>query len=117
MLSALRGHWRRFIATASHKKGGQLFSVPIGGALVKQQFALGGSGSLYMYSWVDANYRPGMTAEEAAAFVTKGLSHAIARDGSSGGSARLVTLTEAGADVKYVKYDDLPFQINAETLM
>lgn len=38
-------------------KGGQVFSIPIGGAMVEQDFAIGGSGSTYIYGLVDAEYR------------------------------------------------------------
>jgi 20S proteasome subunit beta 1 len=34
--------------------------------------AVGGSGSSYIYGYVDANYRPDMTREEAEAFVATG---------------------------------------------
>lgn len=54
--------------------GGQVFSIPLGGSLVKQPFAIGGSGSTYIYGWVDANYREGMTKEQCVEFVRNGLS-------------------------------------------
>lgn len=38
-------------------KGGQVFSIPIGGAMVEQEFAIGGSGSTYIYGYVDSAYR------------------------------------------------------------
>ncbi len=38
-------------------KGGQVFSIPIGGAMVEQDFAIGGSGSTYIYGYVDSAYR------------------------------------------------------------
>ena len=44
----------------------------------------GGSGSSYIYGFVDSAYRPGMSAEEAQHLVRTAISHAMARDGSSG---------------------------------
>lgn len=38
-------------------KGGQVFSIPIGGAMVEQDVAIGGSGSTYIYGLVDSEYR------------------------------------------------------------
>ena len=64
--------------------GGAVWEIPLGGACVKQPFAIGGSGSSYIYGFVDSVYRPGMNREEALAFVRKAISHAMARDGSSG---------------------------------
>ena len=46
----------------------------------------GGSGSGYIYGFCDKNWRPGMTEEECKAFVVQSVSHAMARDGSSGGN-------------------------------
>ena len=34
-------------------EGGQVFEVPLGGTLMKQKFAIGGSGSTYIYGLVD----------------------------------------------------------------
>ena len=36
---------------------------------------LGGSGSTYMYGWIDAEYKPGMSKTECEEFVKKELHH------------------------------------------
>lgn len=91
--------------------GGQVYALPLGGTLVRQDYALGGSGSTYIYGWVDANYRTGMTREECEEFVRRGLSHAMARDGSSGGIIRLATIDEKGVNRQFVsKLPYLPEQ-------
>ncbi|OWZ11183.1 Proteasome subunit beta type-6 [Phytophthora megakarya] len=92
-------------------KGGQVFSIPIGGAMVEQDFAIGGSGSTYIYGLVDAEYRPDMTKDECQQFVKKALAHAMARDGSSGGVIRTVTITENEVVRDFTSGDDLPFVI------
>ncbi|RLN86311.1 hypothetical protein BBJ28_00010348 [Nothophytophthora sp. Chile5] len=92
-------------------KGGQVFSIPIGGAMVEQDFAIGGSGSTYIYGLVDAEYRPDMTKEECQRFVKKALSHAMARDGSSGGVIRTVTITESEVVRDFISGEQLPFSI------
>merc|ERR1719421_2105470 len=73
------------VAGWDEHKGGQVFSIPIGGALIQRPYSIGGSGSTYIYGFCDAYYRPGMTADQCVEFVQKALSHAMARDGSSGG--------------------------------
>lgn len=90
--------------------GGSLFSIPLGGALVKEEVAVGGSGSSYIYGYIDANYRPDMTREEAVKFVTTGISHAMARDGSSGGVVRLAVIDQSGVERIYVAGNHLPWQ-------
>ena len=52
--------------------GGQVYEVPLGGTMMRQNFALGGSGSTYIYGLVDATYRVGMSKEECKDFVKNG---------------------------------------------
>merc|ERR1712203_1111962 len=47
------------VAGWDHKLGGQVYSVPIGGMCVRQPFSIGGSGSTYVYGYVDATYKEG----------------------------------------------------------
>jgi 20S proteasome subunit beta 1 len=89
--------------------GGSVYSIPLGGALVRQKIAIGGSGSTYIWAYCDANYREGMTMLEAREFVKKALSHAMARDGSSGGVIRTVVITAQGTDRDFTPGDQLPF--------
>eukprot|EP00457_Paulinella_chromatophora_P014688 gb/GEZN01015157.1/.p1 GENE.gb/GEZN01015157.1/~~gb/GEZN01015157.1/.p1 ORF type:complete len:244 (-),score=39.99 gb/GEZN01015157.1/:181-912(-) len=91
------------------EEGGSVYSIPLGGALVKQDFSIGGSGSTYIYGYCDANYKKGMSKEECQKFVKTAISHAMARDGSSGGVIRLVTLDKSGHTKEFVEGDKLPF--------
>ena len=49
--------------------GSSVYSIPLGGSLHKRDFAIGGSGSSYIYGYCDANYKENMTREEAVEFV------------------------------------------------
>ena len=40
--------------------------------LVRQKVASGGSGSTYIYGFLDSNYRPDFTADECVDFIRKG---------------------------------------------
>jgi 20S proteasome subunit beta 1 len=84
------------IAGWDPKNGGQVYSIPLGGSLHKQSYAIGGSGSTYIYGYCDANWREGMTEQEGIKFVKSALQEAIKWDGSSGGVIRMVVLTEKG---------------------
>lgn len=46
----------------------QVFAT-LNGLLTRQPFAIGGSGSSYVYGFVDAEYRKGMSKEECLKFV------------------------------------------------
>jgi hypothetical protein len=53
------------------KDGGSVYALPLGGAMVKQDWAIGGSGSTYVYGFVDANYKRNMNREECLEFTAK----------------------------------------------
>jgi len=85
------------IAGWDSRHGGQVYSIPLGGSLHKQSYAIGGSGSTYIYGYCDANWKEGMNEDEAVSFVKEALQEAIKWDGSSGGVIRMVVLTAKGA--------------------
>jgi 20S proteasome subunit beta 1 len=95
------------------KNGGQVYSIPLGGSLVKQPFAIGGSGSTYIYGFCDAYFREGMNKDECREFTLKALAHAMARDGSSGGIIRLAVIDKNGVEFQYHSHEDLPFKVEA----
>ncbi|XP_019354687.1 proteasome subunit beta type-9 isoform X2 [Alligator mississippiensis] len=59
------------VAGWDHRKGGQVYGT-LGGMLTRQPFAIGGSGSTYIYGYVDAAYKPGMKLEECQQFTKNG---------------------------------------------
>jgi 20S proteasome subunit beta 1 len=52
--------------------GGEVYSVPLGGSLHQQPFAIGGSGSTFIYGFCDAEYKEKMTRDECISFVSRG---------------------------------------------
>ncbi|TDH03727.1 hypothetical protein EPR50_G00145120 [Perca flavescens] len=85
-----------------------LVFATLNGLLTRQPFAVGGSGSSYVYGFVDAEYRKGMNKEECQQFVVNTLSLAMNRDGSSGGVAYIVSIDEHGTEEKVILGNDLP---------
>ena len=85
------------IAGYDKRHGGQVYSIPLGGSLHKQSYAIGGSGSTYIYGYCDSYWKEDMTEEEGVNFVKGALQEAIKWDGSSGGVIRMVVLTLKGA--------------------
>ncbi len=78
------------VAGWDQEKGGQVYSIPLGGMMVRQPASIGGSGSTYLYGYLDSRYRLGMTKDECVDLVLNCVTHAINRDGSSGGCCRYV---------------------------
>jgi len=97
------------IAGWDEKRGGQVYSVPLGGSVHRVPIACDGSGSGYISGLIDANYRPNMTKAEALEFVRKCVSHAMSRDGSSGGMIRTLVVSKDGLEEGVVEGDKLPF--------
>jgi len=97
------------VAGYDEKRGGQVYSIPLGGTLHPVNFAVDGSGSGYISGYVDANYRPNMTKAEALSFVQKCVAHAMARDGSSGGCIRTLVVTADGLEEGVIPGNKLPF--------
>ena len=86
------------VAGWDHHQGGTVYSIPLGGSLHQQSYAIGGSGSSYIYGFCDTNFKPNMTKDECVEFVKKAISLAMARDGSSGGVIRLAVIEETGVE-------------------
>ena len=89
-------------------EGGQIYGVPLGGTIVQQPFAIGGSGSSYLYGFFDQAWKEGMTKDEAEDLVKKAVSLAIARDGASGGVVRTVIINSEGVTRNFYPGDQLP---------
>lgn len=51
------------------ENGGSVYNIPLGGGTFKQPWAIGGSGSTYVYGYCDATYREGWNEEQTIEFV------------------------------------------------
>ncbi|KAG9130941.1 hypothetical protein Leryth_006713 [Lithospermum erythrorhizon] len=89
-------------------EGGKIYGIPLGGTVLEQPFAIGGSGSSYLYGFFDQAWKAGMSQEEAEKLVVKAVSLAIARDGASGGVIRTVTINSEGVTRKFYPGDEHP---------
>jgi len=96
------------VAGWDHKLGGQVYTVPIGGMCVRQPFSIGGSGSTYVYGYVDAAYKEGMSDKQCLEFTANTLSLAMGRDGSSGGLIRLASINKNGVQRHTLSGDQMP---------
>ncbi|KAJ8099689.1 nucleophile aminohydrolase [Lipomyces tetrasporus] len=85
--------------------GGEVYSIPLGGSMHKQDYAIAGSGSTYIYGFCNTQYKPNMNKEETISFIKGALTEAIKWDGSSGGVIRMVVLTQDGVE-RLIFYPD-----------
>lgn len=94
------------VAGYDSKKGkGEVYSIPLGGSVHPQPYAIAGSGSSFIYGYCDKNFKEGMSSEEAVSFIKHSLSQAIKWDGSSGGVIRMVIITKDGIE-RLIFYPD-----------
>jgi len=96
------------IAGWDKEVGPSVYNVPLGGGLFRQPWAIGGSGSTYVYGYCDATYKDGWGRDETIEFVKNTLALAMARDGSSGGVIRMAVITEDGVERLFVPGNELP---------
>ncbi|KAI0082555.1 proteasome-domain-containing protein [Panus rudis PR-1116 ss-1] len=96
------------VAGWDKETGPSVYNIPLGGGLFKQPWAIGGSGSTYVYGYCDATYQDGWGKEETINFVKNTLALAMSRDGSSGGVIRMAVITEDGVERLFVPGNELP---------
>lgn len=54
-----------------------MYAVNVSGTIVQQNISIGGSGSSYLYGFMDSQYKDGMTQEECENLVLNGTKHTI----------------------------------------
>ncbi|KAK8799218.1 hypothetical protein WA171_005965 [Blastocystis sp. BT1] len=94
------------VAGVDDVDGASIYEVTLGGSMLKQDVCLGGSGSTYIYGYVDSNYNPNMTPEEGEEFVRRAIQLAISRDGHSGGVVRTAIIRKEGVTRKVLTEKD-----------
>ncbi|KAL4475023.1 hypothetical protein ABPG74_001719 [Tetrahymena malaccensis] len=97
------------VAGIDDNEGPSIYACQPSGSCIKQQVAIGGSGSGFIFSYVDANFKPNMDLESAKKLVKTSLAHAMSRDGSSGGIIRLVNITKDNVTREFFDHKDLPY--------
>jgi 20S proteasome subunit beta 1 len=88
--------------------GGQVYAVPIGGTIVQEKWAIDGSGSSYIWGYMDSEFREDFTREEAQAYVKEAVGLAISSDSSSGGIIRMHTVDKDGSEYTFIQGADVP---------
>merc|ERR1712000_217294 len=58
--------------------------------------------------------RPGMTEDQCLRLVREAVSHALSRDGSSGGLVRTITIDKNGSRHTTLPWKNIPYRIEAD---
>lgn len=95
------------IAGYDEISGGSIFNINLGGSMFESEWALGGSGSSFIYGYCDMNWRPEMSLQEGLSFVKNAISCAIRRDNMSGGCIRMATISAEGVQRYFVPGNEI----------
>ena len=90
-------------------EGPCIYSVGLGGTTLKQNIGMSGSGSTYVFGYIDNNYKPNMTKQEAKDFLRNAVALAMYRDNYSGGTIRMLDITKDGVTRDYIPFDQIKF--------
>ena len=90
-------------------EGPCIYSVGLGGTTLKQNIAMSGSGSTYVFGYIDNNYKPNMTKQEAKDFLRNAVALAMYRDNHSGGTIRMLDITKDSVTRDYIPFDQIKF--------
>lgn len=86
------------IVAGYDEEGCSIYQISLGGSLLKVDWALGGSGSPYIYGLCDREFKKGMNKEDAVAFAKRCVEASIFRDNSSGGGVRIACIDSNGME-------------------
>ncbi|MBU5558001.1 MAG: archaeal proteasome endopeptidase complex subunit beta [Candidatus Aenigmatarchaeota archaeon] len=88
-------YMNQFILAGYDTNGPAIYTFdPFGGYDTHDKFFSTGSGSPFVYGMLEANYREGMSADEAVALAVKAVRAAIERDIGSGGRQIIVAVID-----------------------
>ena len=85
-------------------EGYQIYSVNQTGFQTEGDYAVSGSGSIFVAGYMDAYYKPTMSRAAIKEFLEQCIALAVYRDGSSGGCIRLLDITEEKVEREFRPY-------------
>ncbi|MBN2230805.1 MAG: proteasome subunit beta [Candidatus Thorarchaeota archaeon] len=77
-------------------QGPQLYTLDMGGSLIPDEFTATGTGDRPAYGVLESHVKPEITVKEAEEIAIKAVKAGIARDIQSGGSIRVMSVTQDG---------------------
>ena len=90
------------------KDGAQVYACTAGGNMVRTKWTTDGSGSTFIWGFLDDSFKDGMTREECENLVARAITLAMSTDSSSGGCVRLNTVNKDGIHRKFFPSSELP---------
>ena len=84
--------------------GMHVYDLSPGGEIIEvDNYEASGSGSIFMYGYLDSHYREGMSVKEGVDLVVSALQTAMQRDSASGNGIKVYSVTKDGIKEEVVK--------------
>ncbi|KAG0440369.1 putative proteasome subunit beta type-1 [Dictyocoela muelleri] len=80
------------------ENGFSIYQISLGGSLFKSNWAIGGSGSAYIYGLMDSKYKEMLGKDEAVDLARKCIKCSISRDNFSGGGVRIAVIKKTSVE-------------------
>ncbi len=100
-----------FLVAGYDENGPQLYEAdPDGSLMLYKDYVCGGSGMLFATGVLEANFKPGLSIQDATKLAIQAVQAAIERDTGSGNGIDVLTITKAGVQKVYEKAVNMSIQ-------
>ncbi|MFX0104154.1 MAG: proteasome subunit beta [Candidatus Hodarchaeota archaeon] len=99
--------YTNLVVAGIDKDGPKLYTLDALGSLMPDDFATAGTGMLMSIGILEADYKPDMTIAAGEKLVEKAIRNSIKRDAMTGNGIDILTITEKGAEEKYLEIKEL----------
>jgi proteasome beta subunit len=99
--------YTNLVVAGIDEDGPKLFTLDALGSLMPDDFAAVGTGMLFSYGILEAEYKPDMTIAQGEKLVEKAIQNSITRDAMSGNGIDIMTITKDGVKEKYIEIKEL----------
>lgn len=98
-----KDYLRASLILGGHDNNGfEIYKIAIDGTIIPSDCAVAGSGSAFIYGYVDTYWKPNMELKDALDFALQVVRLAINRDVASGGVVRVATLENNNKVTRYM---------------
>ncbi|MFX0032514.1 MAG: proteasome subunit beta [Promethearchaeota archaeon] len=99
--------YTNLVVAGMDKDGPKLYTLDAIGSLIPDDYGAAGTGMLFSYGILEAEYKKDMTIAEGEKLVEKTIRNAVKRDAMSGNGIDLLIITKDGAKEKFIEIKEL----------
>lgn len=99
--------YTNLVVAGMDKDGPKLYTLDAIGSLIPDDYGAAGTGMLFSYGILEAEYKKDMTVVEGEKLVEKTIRNSIKRDAMSGNGIDLLIITKDGAKEKFIEIKEL----------